>query len=47
MEIKHEKFKLGTEKDVLSGYYSFHQITKVSGTPTLLIENVDQNIQNH
>jgi hypothetical protein len=45
MEIKDEKFKLGTEQGVLSGYYSFHQITKASGTPTILIKNVDQSIK--
>ena len=45
MDIKHEKFKLGTEQGVLPGYYSFHQITKASGTSTLLIEHVDQGVQ--
>ena len=42
MEIKHDKYILGTEQDVLHGYYSFHQLSKAPGTPTLLIEKVTE-----
>ncbi|CAF4154594.1 unnamed protein product, partial [Rotaria sordida] len=42
MDIKHDKYKLGTEQGVLHGYYSFHQLSKAPGTSTLLIENVTE-----
>ena len=40
-EIKHDKYKLGTEQGVLNGY-SFHQLSKTLGKPTLLIENITE-----
>ena len=45
MEIKDDKYKLGVEHDIINGYYSFHQISKATGTPTILIESVDQGIK--
>jgi hypothetical protein len=45
LEIKNEKFKLGTEQGVIHGYYSFNQISKAPGTPALLIENIDQGMR--
>ncbi|CAF4842490.1 unnamed protein product [Rotaria sp. Silwood2] len=44
MEIKHDQLKIGTEKSILFGYYSFHQVSKAPGMATLLIEDVPTNI---
>ncbi|CAF1580327.1 unnamed protein product, partial [Didymodactylos carnosus] len=40
MEIKHDKYKLGTENDVLLGYYSSHQVSKAPGLPTLFTQDI-------
>ncbi|CAF3516224.1 unnamed protein product [Rotaria socialis] len=45
MEIKDDKYKLGVEQGIINGYYSFHQISKATGTSTILVENVDQGIK--
>ncbi|CAF2198458.1 unnamed protein product [Rotaria magnacalcarata] len=44
MEIKDDKYKLGVEQGIINGYYSFHQISKATGTPTILVENIDEGI---
>ncbi|CAF2396358.1 unnamed protein product [Rotaria sp. Silwood2] len=41
MEIKYDKYKLGTQNGVLQGYYSYHQISKAPGVPTLLIQDIE------
>ncbi len=43
-DIKHDKLKLGVDKGVLSGYYSFHQVSKAPGVPTLLIQDVTESV---
>jgi hypothetical protein len=43
MEIKHDQLKLGTNKGILFGYYSCHQVSKAPGVPTLLMDDVPQN----
>ncbi|CAF1128400.1 unnamed protein product [Adineta ricciae] len=45
MEIKNDKFKLGAEHGLINGYYSFNQISKAPGTPTLLIDNINEGTQ--
>ncbi|CAM4741905.1 unnamed protein product [Rotaria magnacalcarata] len=45
MEIKDDKYKLGVEQGIINGYYSFHQISTATETPTILVENVDQGIK--
>ena len=45
MEIKDYKYKLGVEQGIINGYYGFHQISKATGTPTILIESIDQGIK--
>ena len=44
MEIKHDKLKLGTEKGILFGYYSYHQVSKAPGAPTLLLQDIAENV---
>ncbi|CAF5006834.1 unnamed protein product, partial [Rotaria socialis] len=45
MEIKGDKYKLGVEQGIINAYYSFHQLSKATGTPTILVKNVDQGIK--
>ena len=45
MEIKDDNYKLGVEQGIINGYYSFHQISKATGTPIILTETVDQGIK--
>ncbi|CAF3787312.1 unnamed protein product [Rotaria sp. Silwood1] len=42
IELKYDKYKLGTEEGVLAGYYSFHQISKAPRAATLLVSHVTQ-----
>ncbi|CAF1045966.1 unnamed protein product [Didymodactylos carnosus] len=42
MEIKHDKYKLGTENGVLLGYYSSHQVSEAPGLPTLFMQNITE-----
>ena len=42
MEIKHDKLKLGTVKGILFGYYSYYQVLKAPGVPTLLIQDIEE-----
>ncbi|CAF1499301.1 unnamed protein product [Rotaria sordida] len=43
IEIKHNKLKLGTKYSTLHGYYSFHQVEKAPGEPTLEIQDIIDN----
>ncbi|CAF5057243.1 unnamed protein product, partial [Rotaria sp. Silwood1] len=40
MGTAHDKYKLGTQNGVLLGYYSYHQVCKAPGLPTLFIHDV-------
>ncbi|CAF1272724.1 unnamed protein product [Didymodactylos carnosus] len=40
MEVKHDKYKLGTENGVLLDYYSSHQVSKAPGLPTLFTQDI-------
>ncbi|CAF1500966.1 unnamed protein product, partial [Rotaria sordida] len=42
LEIKYEKYKLGTEQGILAGYYSFYQLSKAPETAILMISQVTQ-----
>ncbi|CAF1370373.1 unnamed protein product [Rotaria sordida] len=42
MGIKHDKYKLGTQNGILSGYYSYHQVSKAPGLPTLFIQDIQK-----
>ena len=40
MEVKYGKYRLGTTHGVLHGFYSYNQILKAPGSPTLLAEDI-------
>ncbi|CAF5050233.1 unnamed protein product, partial [Rotaria sp. Silwood1] len=44
IEVKDDQIKLGTTKGILCGNYSYHQVSKALGLPTLLIEHIPQGI---
>ncbi|CAF1686885.1 unnamed protein product [Rotaria magnacalcarata] len=47
MNVKLEKYQLGTTNGTLFGYYSYNQLFKASGSVTLRVEGVPMEDQNH
>ena len=43
IDIKYDKYKLGTENGVLSDHYSYHQLVKVPDPPILFVQDVETN----
>jgi hypothetical protein len=40
MDVKYGKYHLGTTHGVLHGFFSYNQISKAPGAPTLLVEDI-------
>jgi hypothetical protein len=40
LDLKHDKYQLGTANGILLGYFVFNQLSKAPGIPTLHLQDV-------